>query len=417
MNILKIEGSYPLFGEVSISGSKNASLPIICAALMTNEEVVLKNVPNLIDVNILLDAIKQSGAVVDRQGSTVTICAKEPINTKFMSKVLSEMRASILLLGSCIGRNGEVKVSFPGGCKIGNRPHDQHIKGFNALGIETEETSNYIKCTKKDYRSAKVVFDVVTVTGTENILMASIFAQGETIILNAAMEPEIVDLANMLNKMGAKIVGAGTSVIKVIGVESLHGVVHEVISDRIEMGTFMSAVAGCGGEVLIKNSPIDNMDLIVNYLTKMGCNITIFNEEKSILIKSNKKIKALDIETQPYPGFPTDLQPIFMVLNSIAEGSSCIVENIYENRLGHANDLKLMGGSLMVSDKKVHIVGVEKLIGATVKPKDLRASAAMVLAGLIAEGVTTIEGLQYLDRGYEKIESKLSNLGAHIKRY
>lgn len=416
MSKLIINGGVPLFGEVKISGSKNAALPLICASLMTEERVILNNIPNLADINNLLDVLVNAGVEVERYGNTVSIQASHDINRNFGDEILSEMRASILLLGAVIARFNEVKVRIPGGCKIGSRPHEQHIKGFNALSIHTQESDMGIECTTIGKIGANITFDVVTVTGTENVIMAAVLAKGETVLKNVAKEPEVVDLVNMLNQMGAKISWINSDELLIQGVKKLNGVTYSIIPDRIEAGTFMSAVAGTSGEIIIDNINTKHVSLISKMLINMGCVLDIYNDEKTIKIKSDKKLKSINIETQPFPGFPTDLQPLFVVLNSVSSGESFVKETIYENRLSHANDLITMGGDLKVEDRIVYINGVSRLIGNTVFPRDLRASAAMVVAGLIADGETVVRNLQYLDRGYDSIDVKLKSLGAKIRR-
>ncbi len=416
MSRLTIFGGVPLMGEVKISGSKNAALPLLAASLLTEEKVVLNNVPNLVDIKHLLDVLKNAGVQLEVIGNTVILESGKNINTNFCDEILSEMRASILLLGAAASRFKEVKVRIPGGCKIGSRPHDQHIKGFNALNIKTIESDFGISCETSPAIGGRVDFDVVTVTGTENILMAAVLAEGDTIITNAAREPEVVDLANMLNQMGAKIDGAGTDTIRVTGVSKLNGVNYNIIPDRIELGTFLCAAAGTGGDVICTNASPNHVILILNMLRDMGCGVEVSDDNQSIRLKAFGRLKPINIETQPYPGFPTDLQPLFMVLNTIANGHSSITENIYENRLSHAEDLNAMGGNLTIDNRKVFINGVEKLSGATVFPRDLRASAAMVVAGLIAEGETVIRNLQYLDRGYDMLDKKMRTIGAKITR-
>lgn len=416
MSRLIIEGGYPLFGEVKISGSKNAALPLICASLMTEERVVLNNVPNLADINNLLEVLVNSGVEVERYGNTVSIQATNNFNRNFGDEILSEMRASILLLGAVISRFNEVKVRIPGGCKIGSRPHEQHIKGFNALNIQTQESDVGIECVTIGKIGKNFKFDVVTVTGTENVIMAATMAKGESVLKNVAKEPEVVDLINMLNQMGAKIAWLNDSDLLIQGVKKLSGVTYSIIPDRIEAGTFMSAVAGTGGEIICDNINYEHVSLISNLLLNMGCEINSYNDGKTIKIKSDKNLRSTNIETQPFPGFPTDLQPLFVVLNTVSKGESFVKETIYENRLGHANDLITMGGNLKILDRTVYINGVNKLMGNTVFPRDLRASAAMVVAGLIAEGETVVRNLQYLDRGYDSIDVKLKSLGAKIRR-
>ncbi len=416
MSKLIIQGGFPLFGEVKISGSKNAALPLICAALMTEERVVLNNIPNLADINNLLEVLINAGVEVERYGNNVSIQAPNDINRNFGDEILSEMRASILLLGAIIARFNEVKVRIPGGCKIGSRPHEQHIKGFNALNIHTIESDVGIECTTVGKIGSNMTFDVVTVTGTENVIMAAVMAKGETTLKNVAKEPEVVDLINMLNQMGAKISWISGDELLIQGVKKLNGITYSIIPDRIEAGTFMSAVAGTSGDIIIDNINARHISLISEMLVNMGCELNIYNDEKTIRVKSDKKLKSINIETQPFPGFPTDLQPLFVVLNSVSSGESFVKETIYENRLSHANDLITMGGDLKVQDRIVYINGVSRLIGNTVFPRDLRASAAMVVAGLIADGETVVRNLQYLDRGYDSIDVKLKSLGAKIRR-
>lgn len=414
MDKLLITGGVRLEGEVPISGAKNAALPILCAALLSAEPVTFTNVPRLKDVGTLLRLLEQMGVKVERDGETVTLDAAqiaEPVATYEMVKT---MRASVLVLGPLAARCGEARVSLPGGCAIGARPVDQHIKGLEAMGAEVKVEHGYVHVKAPHLKGARIVTDMVTVTGTENLMMAACLADGETIIENAAREPEVVDLANCLNAMGAKITGAGFDVIRVVGVPALHGATHRIMPDRIETGTYLCAAAVTGGKVRLTGALTSSLDAVIVKLIEAGCQIQ--SEPDAIRLVAPPRLTAIDLRTAPYPAFPTDMQAQFMALDCVAEGSAMIRETIFENRFMHAVELQRLGAEIRIDGNTAMVQGVEKLEGATVMATDLRASASLVIAGLVAEGETTIERIYHLDRGYERLEEKLSALGARVRR-
>ncbi|MDR1853944.1 MAG: UDP-N-acetylglucosamine 1-carboxyvinyltransferase [Azoarcus sp.] len=414
MDKLLITGGVRLEGEVPISGAKNAALPILCAALLSAEPVTFTNVPRLKDVGTLLRLLEQMGVKVERDGETVTLDAAqiaEPVATYEMVKT---MRASVLVLGPLAARCGEARVSLPGGCAIGARPVDQHIKGLEAMGAEVKVEHGYVHVKAPHLKGTRIVTDMVTVTGTENLMMAACLADGETIIENAAREPEVVDLANCLNAMGAKITGAGFDVIRVVGVPALHGATHRIMPDRIETGTYLCAAAVTGGKVRLTGALTSSLDAVIVKLIEAGCQIQ--SEPDAIRLVAPPRLTAIDLRTAPYPAFPTDMQAQFMALDCVAEGSAMIRETIFENRFMHAVELQRLGAEIRIDGNTAMVQGVEKLEGATVMATDLRASASLVIAGLVAEGETTIERIYHLDRGYERLEEKLSALGARVRR-
>jgi UDP-N-acetylglucosamine 1-carboxyvinyltransferase len=419
MDKLLIRGGRELHGEVQISGAKNAALPELCAALLTAEPVTLQNVPRLQDVATMLKLIRNMGVSAEvQEDGAVRIDAGKLSFPEAPYELVKTMRASVLALGPLLARFGEATVSLPGGCAIGSRPVDQHIKGLQAMGAEIVVEHGYIiaKLPKGRERlhGARITTDMITVTGTENFLMAAALAEGETVLENAAQEPEITDLAEMLIKMGAKIEGQGTGRIRIQGVERLHGCTHRVVSDRIEAGTFLCAVAATGGDVLLRGGRADHLDAVVDKLREAGAEVTAVPE--GIRIRSKGRLAAQSFRTTEYPGFPTDMQAQFMALNVVAHGSAKVAETIFENRFMHVNELVRLGARIQVDGKVAVTEGVEQLSGATVMATDLRASASLVIAGLVAEGETLVDRIYHLDRGYEKMEEKLRALGADIER-
>ena len=409
-----IQGGVPLEGEVHISGAKNAALPLMCAALLTEEPLHLSNLPRLRDVSTMLHLLGQLGVKVrqdDQQGVELDAHKLgEPVAAYEMVKT---MRASILVLGPLVARLGKARVSLPGGCAIGQRPVDQHIKGLQAMGAEIRVEQGYIMATAKRLRGARLLTDLVTVTGTENLMMAATLADGLSTIENAAHEPEVVDLANCLNAMGAKISGAGTDVISIEGVERLHRATHRIMPDRIETGTFLVATAAAGGAVTLRDTD-GGVDVLIDKLREAGAQIVA--SENSIRIEMHTRPRSVNVRTAPHPAFPTDMQAQFMALDAIAEGTGVVTETIFENRFMHVQELVRLGADIEISGNTAVVRGVEKLQGATVMATDLRASASLVIAGLLAQGETRIERIYHLDRGYEAIEQKLSKLGARIRR-
>ena len=414
MDKLRIEGGTRLCGEVAISGAKNAALPILCAALLTREPLVLTNVPCLNDIDTLLRLLASMGVRHQRDGHTVTLDASEITSAVAPYELVKTMRASILALGPLVARCGEARVSLPGGCAIGARPVDQHIRGLQAMGAHVSVEHGYVHAVAKRLKGARLVTDMVTVTGTANLMMAATLADGETVIENAAREPEIVDLANCLSAMGARIRGAGTDVIHVQGVERLHGATHAVMPDRIETGTYLCAIAASGGEGRLTHTSAGYLDAVVDKLVEAGCEIT--PEANAIRLRAPRRLRAVGLRTAPYPAFPTDMQAQFMAINTVAEGSAVIRETIFENRFMHAVELQRLGADIAIDGNTAVVRGVTKLEGATVMATDLRASASLVIAGLVAEGDTTIERIYHLDRGYEHLETKLGALGARVSR-
>ena len=414
MDKLKIAANGPLNGEITVSGAKNAALPLMCAGLLTTGTLRLKNVPMLADVKTTQKLLQGMGARVltdnvhefEINGSTVN-------NTCAPYELVKTMRASILVLGPTLARFGKAEVSLPGGCAIGSRPVDQHLKGLEAMGADIVIEHGYVKASGK-LKGARVVMDVVTVGGTENLLMAATLAEGTTILENCAIEPEVVDLAECLVKMGAKIQGIGTSTMTIEGVAELHGCEHSVVPDRIEAGTFLCAVAMTGGKVVLRHAAPKTMEVILDKLVEAGAIIEAGDDW--ISIDMQQRPKAVDIRTVPHPGVPTDMQAQFMVMNAIAEGSSRVVETIFENRFMHVPELNRMGANISAEGNTAMVKGVDKLSGATVMATDLRASASLVMAGLVAEGETIVERIYHLDRGYEHIETKLGKVGAKIER-
>lgn len=415
MEKLKIEGCHKLHGEITISGAKNSALAILPASILAEENCTIRNLPSIDDVTYLKELLRDLGAKVsDEDIDKITINPAYIKSSAVDFELAKKLRASYYFLGALLGKYKEAEVPFPGGCDIGVRPIDQHIKGFEALGVEIKLEHGIIKAKAKELIGASIYLDVVSVGATINIMLAACKAKGITTIENAAKEPYIVDTANFLNAMGANIKGAGTDVIKIKGVEHLSGCEHSIIPDQIETGTYMILAAAAKGDVLIKNVIPTHLEAVSAKMREMG--IEVIEYEDSIRVISNTRPKAVNIKTLPYPGFPTDLQQPMSVLLSIAEGTGVITESIYEGRYKHVDELKRMGAQIKVDGRVALIEGIEKLSGAPVCATDLRAGAAMVLAGLAAEGETTISNLNHIDRGYEKLEEKLINVGAKIRR-
>lgn len=414
MDKLIIKGGRKLSGEVSVSGSKNASLPIFCATILAPGVHEISNVPFLRDINTTIKVLESLGAVIEGNGNIVRIDATNVNNVEATYDLVKTMRASVLVLGPLLARHGRARVSLPGGCAIGARPIDQHLKGLKALGAEIKLEHGYVEAKAKQLKGARINFDMPTVGGTEHLMMTAALAKGETILENAAREPEITDLANMLIRMGAKIEGAGTDTIRITGVKSLSPVNYRVMPDRIEAGTFMCAAAITGGDIKIHNMQLEHLDALVFKLQDAG--VEVINKDGVVRVKGTKKVKSVNIKTRPYPGFPTDMQAQFMALMAVADGASVIAENIFENRFMHVSELLRFGADITVDGRSATVKGVKKLSGAPVMATDLRASASLILAGLAAEGETEITRIYHLDRGYESIEKKLAGLGADIKR-
>jgi len=421
MQKIVVTGGNPLHGEVTISGAKNAVLPILCATLLADAPVEITNVPHLHDVVTTVKLLGELGAGISidegtlSRGSAITVDPRTVNQHVAPYELVKTMRASILVLGPLLAKYGAAEVSLPGGCAIGSRPVDQHIKGLQALGAEITVENGFIKATAKHLKGARYVFDMVSVTGTENVLMAATLAEGTTVLENAAMEPEVTDLADCLVALGAKIEGAGTSRIVVHGVERLSGGRHAVLPDRIETGTFLVAAAMTGGRIVARRARGDTLEAVLDKLTEAGASIETTADSIS-LDMHGKRPRAVSLTTAPYPAFPTDMQAQFMAMNCIADGVGVISETIFENRFMHVNELLRVGADIQVDGHTAIVRGVDKLSGAPVMATDLRASASLILAGLVADGDTTIDRIYHLDRGYENIEEKLGALGARIRR-
>ncbi|WP_332743658.1 UDP-N-acetylglucosamine 1-carboxyvinyltransferase [Hydrogenophaga sp.] len=424
MDKLRITGGRTLHGEVTISGAKNAALPELCAALLTSDPVTLNNVPRLRDVATMRQLLDNMGVQTQTHGDRggITLQAADPIQAEAPYELVKTMRASVLVLGPLLARFGHARVSLPGGCAIGSRPVDQHIKGMQAMGAEIVVEHGYmvakLPAGKTRLHGARIATDMVTVTGTENFLMAAALAEGETLLENAAQEPEIGDLAEMLIAMGAKIEGHGTSRIHIQGVERLHGCTHQVVADRIETGTFLCAVAATGGDVVLRHGRADHLDAVIDKLHDAGAEIEAGKDAGGdfIRVRVTGRMKAQSFRTTEYPGFPTDMQAQFMLLNCIAEGSSKVTETIFENRFMHVNELVRLGARIQTDGKVAVVEGISRLSGAAVMATDLRASASLVIAGLVAEGETIVDRIYHLDRGYDQMEEKLRGIGADIER-
>ncbi len=414
-----IEGGLPLHGEVTISGAKNAALPILCAALLAETPLELGSVAALKDIDTTLKLLDTMGVKVNRDADKVSLDASDVASFEATYEMVKTMRASILVLGPLLARFGSARVSLPGGCAIGSRPVDLHIKGLQAMGAAIHITHGYIQAStlhlpNRRLQGARYYMDLVTVTGTENLMMAATLAAGTTILENAAKEPEVVDLAECLNKMGAKITGAGTDVITIEGVEKLNGTQHDIVCDRIEAGTYMVAAAMTGGEVKLLNARADLLDAVIDKLREAGADVTV--DADTITVKSDGKLHGVNVRTAPHPAFPTDMQAQFMALNTVADGVAKVTETIFENRFMHVQELQRLGAEISIDGNTALVQGVSHLDGATVMATDLRASASLVLAGLVARDETVIERIYHLDRGYELLEEKLTALGARVKR-
>lgn len=414
MDKLKILGGLPLVGEVQAAGAKNAALPILCASLLTADPLELSNVPQLQDIATTIRLLKLLGVKTERDEERLTLQADSLGSTEAPYELVKTMRASILVLGPLLARFGEARVSLPGGCAIGQRPVDQHIKGLQAMGAQIEIEQGFVVARAPRLKGARIVTDMVTVTGTENLMMAACLAEGETILENAAREPEVVDLAKVLVAMGAQIEGAGTDRLVIRGVERLHGASHRIMADRIETGTFLCAAAACGGDVTVRATDPWSMDVTIDRLRETGATLT--SGPDWVRLQANGRPRAVSVRTAPYPGFATDMQAQFMALDAVAEGTATVVETIFENRFMHVQELRRLGANIRIEGNTAIVQGVPALSGATVMATDLRASASLVIAGLAARGETTVERIYHLDRGYARMEARLQALGARIER-
>ena len=414
MDKLRITGGRPLEGEVKISGAKNAALPIMCAALLSSRPLTLTNVPRLRDVSTMAKLLAQMGVSVDRQEARTVLQAREITEPTAAYELVKTMRASVLVLGPLLARCGQAKVSLPGGCAIGQRPVDQHVKGLQAMGATISIEHGYMQASASRLHGARIVMDLVTVTGTENLMMAAALAEGETLLENAAREPEVVDLARCLTSMGARIDGAGSDVIRIQGVRSLGGAEHHVMPDRIETGTYLAAAAATGGKVRLTGAAPKSLDATLEKLREAGAKISL--KDSSIEIEASGRPQAVSVRTAPYPGFATDMQAQFMALACVADGTALITETIFENRFMHAIELQRLGADIRLEGNTAVVKGVQRLQGAAVMATDLRASAGLVIAGLVAEGDTVVDRIYHLDRGYEALEHKLGQLGARVQR-
>lgn len=407
-----IEGGRRLEGEVDVSGSKNASLPIIAASILNKKITKLYNVPNIHDTQITLKILEILGCKIYRKNGKIIIDSSNMEEHKIPDDLMRQMRSSVVLAGAIIGRFKKATFSYPGGCDIGSRPIDLHLKGLRKLGIDIEEEAGYINCKANQIIGNEIHLDFPSVGATENIIMASVLAEGKTIITNAAMEPEIVDLQSFLNKMGAKIEGAGTNVIKIVGVNNLKDVSYNIMPDRIEAGTLLCATAITGGKIKLNKIIPEHIGPVISKLEECGCKINV--EKNSVELEAPKRLKAVDIKTMPYPGFPTDMQSIFTGMLTTAKGTSMIVENIFENRYKYTNELKRLGAKITIEGKVAIVKGTKKLVGTTVEATDLRGGATLVLAGLVAKGKTTVNNVEHILRGYEALDKKLNKIGAKI---
>ncbi len=410
-----MKGGNPLVGEVTISGAKNAALGILAASIMTDEEVIIENLPDVRDINVLLEAIEEIGARVDRiDRHTARINARHIKEVSVDDEYIRKIRASYYFIGALLGKYKSAEVPLPGGCNIGSRPIDQHIKGFRALGAEVEVKRGAVVAHAIDLVGSHIYLDVVSVGATINVMMAATLAEGETSIENAAKEPHVVDVANFLNSMGANVKGAGTDIIRIRGVRKLHGTEYSIIPDQIEAGTFMCAAAITRGDIMVQNVIPKHLEAITAKLIELGCEGTEF--EEAVRVVGKPRPKHLDIKTLPYPGFPSDMQPQITVTLALAEGTSVVTESIFENRFKYVDELSRMGGNIKVEGNVAIIDGVKGFTGATVNAPDLRAGAALVIAGLAAEGYTVVDEIGYIQRGYENFEEKLRGLGAMIEK-
>jgi UDP-N-acetylglucosamine 1-carboxyvinyltransferase len=418
---LIIQGGFKLNGEVTVSGAKNAALPILCASLLAETPLKLSGVAALKDIDTTIKLLDTMGVKITHEADRVSLDASDVQSFEATYEMVKTMRASILVLGPLLARFGTARVSLPGGCAIGSRPVDLHIKGLQAMGAAIHITHGYIQAStlhlpNRRLQGARYYMDMVTVTGTENLMMAAALAEGKTVLENAAKEPEVVDLAECLIKMGANITGAGTDVITIIGVEKLNGAEHNIVCDRIEAGTYMVAAAMAGGEVKLHNARADLLDAVIEKLRDAGAEVKVSKVDNTITVISDGKLKAVNIRTAPHPAFPTDMQAQFMALNSVAEGVAKVTETIFENRFMHVQEMQRLGADISIDGNTALVKGVEYLDGATVMATDLRASASLVLAGLVARGETVIERIYHLDRGYEHLEEKFTKLGAKVRR-
>jgi UDP-N-acetylglucosamine 1-carboxyvinyltransferase len=411
---LRITGGRPLEGALAVSGAKNAALPIMCAALLTSQPLRLSNVPRLMDVATMAKLLGQMGAVVERKEHGMVLHAGEVRDPTASYDLVKTMRASVLVLGPLLARCGRAKVSLPGGCAIGMRPVDQHVKGLQAMGAAISIEHGYMHASAERLRGARIVMDLVTVTGTENLMMAAALAEGTTILENAAREPEVLDLARALGAMGAKIHGAGSDVIRIEGVRSLGGASHRVMPDRIETGTYLAAVAAAGGKLRLTGADPRSLDATLEKLREAGARIS--TKDSVLEIEMSSRPRSVSVRTAPFPGFATDMQAQFMALAAVAQGTALITETIFENRFMHALELQRLGADIAIEGNTAVVRGVGRLQGARVMATDLRASAGLVIAGLVAEGETLVDRIYHLDRGYEAIEKKLGALGARIER-
>jgi UDP-N-acetylglucosamine 1-carboxyvinyltransferase len=416
MDKFRIEGGRPLKGEIAISGAKNSALPALAACLLTEEPVRLRQIPRVRDIRTMQELIEYIGAQVDVEGSCVTVRAAKADQPEAPYDLVKTMRASSLVLGPLVARTGRARVSMPGGCAIGARPINLHVSALEELGAEIHQAHGYVEArAPQGLKGKQVHFDRITVTGTEDLLMAAVLARGETVIQNAAREPEVQDLAALLNKMGAQVEGAGTPVIRVMGVSKLHGAEHTIIPDRIEAGTFLVAGAMTRGDLVVSNCIPEHLDALTIKLRQAGAEITQIRPD-ALRVRAPATLRATDISTEEFPGFATDLQAQYMAMMTMAQGISFILETIFENRFMHAQELARMGANIRVEGRQAIVAGVASLTGAQVIASDLRASASLVLAGLVARGDTVVDRVYHIDRGYERIEEKLAPVGARIER-
>jgi UDP-N-acetylglucosamine 1-carboxyvinyltransferase len=416
MDKFRIHGGAPLKGSIGISGSKNSALPALAACLLTDERVTLDRIPPVRDIRTMMQLLEHTGARLDVDGGLVTVRAEKLERPEAPYDLVKTMRASSLVLGPLVARTGKARVSMPGGCAIGARPINLHVLALEQLGAEIRQSHGYVEALAPGgLKGAHVQFDRITVTGTEDVLMAAVLARGETVIGNAAREPEVQDLAALLNKMGARIEGAGTSTIRVQGVDELHGAEHTIIADRIEAGTFLIAGAITRGDLVIENCVPEHLDALAGKLRQAGAEVSP-EGSTAMRVRASNRLRATDITTEEYPGFATDLQAQFMAMLSLAEGISFVTETIFENRFMHTQELGRMGANIRVEGRQAIVAGVAELTGAQVIASDLRASASLVLAGLIARGETVVDRVYHIDRGYERIEEKLARVGARIER-
>ncbi len=416
---LLIQESNPLLGTVRVSGAKNAALPILAATILGTEDIILEDLPKLKDVEVMCEVLSSLGATIEKINEHTIKINSNTINKYEVDyQLMHKMRASFIVMGALIGRMGKARSSMPGGCAIGARPVDLHLKGFRSLGVnvDVEENDEYtdIFAHADNLAGNKIYLDFPSVGATQNIILAAVLAQGETVIDNAAMEPEIVDMVNFLNKMGAKIYGAGTSTIRIRGVEKLFGATHQIMPDRIEAGTFMVAAAATHGDIILNNVIVSHMRPVIAKLREAGCDI--YEDTDTLRIVATKKLKPIKVKTLPYPGFPTDMQAQFMALETIIEGESEVIETVFENRFMHVDELRKLGANIDVEDRTATVKGVEKLHGAEVRATDLRAGAALVIAALCASGDTKLSDIYHIDRGYEDFEEKFRSLGAKVYR-